>query len=510
MKSLPKLILSCTGYFRIPQNRILLILKRFKILLSHPYHAYLVSIFYVWNGFLLNKGLIEVKSLLGLLLFIGVVQGFLFLMFKKFYRSDSHKAGLLLTFLTISFLFFGIGQDFVSSIRAIAFLGKLKWFLLICGSLFTLMGIWLKQLPAVQASSHRYLNLLFIIYILFQPFLINDVQPEIDSSLKVVDQPVQEKPSVYLLVFDMYTGFDGQQKYFNSIDTSMKTKLRQLEFHLVPHSKSNYFFTVYSMASMLHMNYLQGIAQHMEGNTYHYQQSLRTLKQSNVVGFFKNLGYKFNNLSSFELANAPAFSSIGFLPHGLSLLTQQTLYGRVSKSILHWAATQHLIPPLKLWVTEKEMISDQILIAKTIAVSKKDTGSLFHYLHVNMPHDPFWFDRDGKKVPEQPPYTSLANENLYFEYLNYTNRVMYNLCEQIKKNTHGKAVILLMSDHGYRYPLIQHKFDQLRYSNINAIYLPKGNYRQWSDTTTNVNQFRILFNTLFDQKIPLLPDTTVN
>ncbi|HYE54213.1 MAG TPA: hypothetical protein VD996_05190, partial [Chitinophagaceae bacterium] len=64
------------------------------------------------------------------------------------------------------------------------------------------------------------------------------------------------------------------------------------------------------------------------------------------------------------------------------------------------------------------------------------------------------------------------------------------------------AVILLMGDHGYK-----HSKDKGRYQTLNAVYLPSKNYSGWYEGMTHVNQFRVLFNAVFDQRLPLLKDS---
>ena len=68
---------------------------------------------------------------------------------------------------------------------------------------------------------------------------------------------------------------------------------------------------------------------------------------------------------------------------------------------------------------------------------------------------------------------------------------------------------MLLSDHGYRSRKIKTdtKYD---FANLNAIYLPDKNYHLFDAAITNVNQFRVFFNTWFDQHLPLLKDSTIN
>ncbi|HXB96005.1 MAG TPA: sulfatase-like hydrolase/transferase, partial [Puia sp.] len=132
----------------------------------------------------------------------------------------------------------------------------------------------------------------------------------------------------------------------------------------------------------------------------------------------------------------------------------------------------------------------------------------FVYTHVMMPHEPFLFDsllrwRSVKEI--RMPAPRLKD---YLGYLPYTNSRIRQLITTIKKNTGGKAVILFMSDHGFRY-WEEHIPDSVFFRNQNAVYFPDGNYSGFYDNISNVNQFRLVFDKLFHLELPLLKDSTI-
>jgi hypothetical protein len=46
------------------------------------------------------------------------------------------------------------------------------------------------------------------------------------------------------------------------------------------------------------------------------------------------------------------------------------------------------------------------------------------------------------------------------------------------------------------------------FMNLNSVYIPDGNYTGFYDGMLNVNQFRVILNSQFGQKLPLLKDYT--
>ncbi len=126
-----------------------------------------------------------------------------------------------------------------------------------------------------------------------------------------------------------------------------------------------------------------------------------------------------------------------------------------------------------------------------------------------MPHHPYYFDRDGKALP----FDSLLegrqqNRNNYTSYLQYCNKKILQLADDILKTSSSPPIIILSGDHGFRY--FQEKEDRKYcFMNLSAVYLPDGNYSHFYSGMSAVNLFPIIFNTQFQQQIPLQKDSTI-
>jgi phosphoglycerol transferase MdoB-like AlkP superfamily enzyme len=126
-----------------------------------------------------------------------------------------------------------------------------------------------------------------------------------------------------------------------------------------------------------------------------------------------------------------------------------------------------------------------------------------------MPHNPYYYDKDGKELKYEllrKIYDS--TETRYISYLQYCNKVFLQLIDDIKSNSPEPPIIILMSDHGFKgYNNYEHV--QTYFSNFNSIYLPDSNYQTFYKGISNVNQFRVLLNSQFNQQLPLLKDSTI-
>lgn len=94
----------------------------------------------------------------------------------------------------------------------------------------------------------------------------------------------------------------------------------------------------------------------------------------------------------------------------------------------------------------------------------------------------------------------------YTGYLVYINKKIEELVNTIQAKTKGEACIIIMGDHGYRVHLNGIP-DTHVFKNLNAIYFPSKDYQLLRDTISGVNQFRVVFNTLFKQGLPILKDS---
>jgi hypothetical protein len=132
-----------------------------------------------------------------------------------------------------------------------------------------------------------------------------------------------------------------------------------------------------------------------------------------------------------------------------------------------------------------------------------DAKPRFIYSHFNMPHPPYLFDKNKRIMDNELPM-----KHRYLSYLEYTNHQLIKAIDSILEKSTNPPILLLLSDHGYRNdenPIPE----PLRFYNLAAIYRPDKNYTYYYEGMSNVNQFRVLLNQQFNQKLPLLKDSTV-
>jgi len=474
-----------------------------------------VVVFFITHGYSQNLFLVPLPALFMLLAILLAAALALFFIAKKVFRNTT-KATLFASFVLILILFFGAMQEFLVQYRFTHLLGRLVVLVPLSLLAMLLFFIFLKRTKRTFTRTIIYLNVLLLVYILIDTGVI------IAGITKYTDQrkpPVGKngwpacdtcsKPSVYLVMLDSYFGSEGMRRYFNYDNRDFENYLQSEGFQINKGSLSNYTFTVFSIASTFNMDYLRDPGSITYNNHYAYTQATRALQYNKVMAFFAAQGYTINNYSSFDMSGLPAYHSSELLPDKIRLITKQTMFYRVNKYLGPFLIRKGWLSPEKM---EEEYIGTmEEMMQKVLNGSSTDKGRPdFTYLHLMMPHGPYVFDSLGNRMINgsvSATGSSYDPHEQFLQYQVYTNRKISGFISQLKQKTGGKAAILLMSDHGYRPSF---KMDRkLSYCNLNALYLPRQNYSGWYDGISNVNQFRVLFNALYGENLPLLKDSMV-
>jgi hypothetical protein len=184
----------------------------------------------------------------------------------------------------------------------------------------------------------------------------------------------------------------------------------------------------------------------------------------------------------------------------------QTLTSRVKKDLSfnlaytfkqNWAFTGYL-----------NNLGDDIeyQFKSTIKESKQTGNPRFIYTHFIMPHYPYLYDQYGNRTTINQALNGGKKE--YLESLIYSNKRYLSLIDSIQKNDRTNPIILFMSDHGFTKYSLSEADSSNNFKNFFSIHLPGNNYTEFSDSISNVNIFRILLNSQFKQKLPLLKDSS--
>ena len=143
-------------------------------------------------------------------------------------------------------------------------------------------------------------------------------------------------------------------------------------------------------------------------------------------------------------------------------------------------------------------LSDTVFNHLLQSIKIKIDQPKFVYAHFLQAHPPYFFDSTGRILPKTPD-VSLEG---YIHQIAYSNRLIQKITDSIIAISERPTIIILQGDHGITF----NKEIPVRFSNLNAIFFPNKDYSLLTDSISNVNFFRIVLNTFFEQNLTLLPD----
>ena len=484
-----------------------------KKLLYIPFFPFLLPVFFVLHGYIEHAAYMSLRNCYGLaaayLLAALIFFGLLYLVYR-----DVTKAALALGCLQACSFFFGSVQDLLQ--RAVPFLAQTVVLLPVVTVLALVILVRLKKTGGRLSRLTLFLNTLVLIYLLVdgtKAFFIGQ-QRQTKLAVATAFQPQQvgpcdsgcRYPDVYLLLMDEYAGTRSLQKWYGYDNSGLDSFLLSQGFHLYHDSHSNYNFTAFSMASILNMSYLEGLPPGNACSVSDYAYCSNLIRGSGVMRQFSQAGYDIVNYSIFDLEDRPSEVNLHLLPVKANLISGQTLWGRVRRDL---GPRFYKLPVPVLKDQAYQVMHDNDRFIEGVLKQSQAAAShpRFIYAHLEMPHHPYFLDRNGRL--KGPGEAMVRDIRPYLDYLPPTNKVIKKMVDAIQQNTHRSAVIILMGDHGVRYDVPGDSLHTHDFENLNAVFFPGPDYHAFPESINGVNQFRVVLSRIFRQSIPLLPDSTV-
>ncbi len=478
-----------------------------------PFFLLLIAAFFCLHGSVENYGYLDAMEVMWVGLTISGCIIALFLGTFLFTRKMVFAA-LITFFIALWYLFFGAIHDWIKNIAWLQFLHSYSVILPLLLIVNIAYIILLKRYVSFQPKLFFYLNILLLVYCLIDVGLLlnkrfNNKNTAATTSTVVFEtSKVTIKPNVYFIVLDGYAGYKTLQDSFGFKNDIFYTFLKQKSFNILPIT-SNYDFTFYSMASTLNMEYILGDFENKIAYQNDIQQRFNEVRKASVFAAFTAMNYDIENYSFFDVNVKQGIynHSNSFFPIHSFLLLNKIFHKRLL-SDLGWMlhAGEFKIE----WLTKKHIYKNDTYNNKALQMLQKSITSdsvrpKLCYTHLLLPHEPYYKDSLGKYIAITKD--AMYNKALYVSYVKYTNAVMQSIVSDII-NKDSAAITVIMSDHGFNVQRVR-TYSPSTFDNIFAVRFPD----QKSDTSinhlTNVNAFRYIFNSQFNQKLPYLKDSII-
>ena len=323
------------------------------------------------------------------------------------------------------------------------------------------------------------------------------------------------KPDIYYLVFDRYAGSPALEKYFDFDNEPFFRELEERGFTVARNSVSNYVKTSLSLTSSLEMDYLDEEALNAEARDPADQEVINRRFQGRlaVPSELKGQGYRFILVPSWwppTATNVDADLTFGYEgPSEFTLaLLDTTLFTAFS-------GPREEIDPYSM----DQLRNSTLHQIRRMREVPSLPGPKFVMAHFLIPHPPTLFDRDGTGF--EGAETSLSPTEKYTRQVEFTNSQILEIVDAIRAApSDEEPVIVLQADEGPfpdRYAANGDTFKwadatpeelEIKFRILNAVYLGGHDAAAagFHDAITPVNEFRVVFNDIFDAGLPMLEE----
>jgi len=295
--------------------------------------------------------------------------------------------------------------------------------------------------------------------------------------------------------------------------------LKQRGFHVAESSYANYSFSSQSISSTMNMGYVNFLAEQFGEDSREYNpllgKDVGLYADNQVIKNFKLMGYKVVKIGSaatyihkMPLADlSPCYKTIHLMDNRLFDAVGRT--SMIGYFIERWSEEQQR----------------QIILCDFEELPKINDyfeERIFVWSHITLPHFPLIFGPNGEPITpgtslltmNHPEYTdnSWDVKQQFVQQIQFANKKSIEFIDKILENE-KRSIIIIQSDHGSAFGVnLQDPTDDdvfQRLSNFNAIYFPDEKHREMlTYDRTNVNTFRIVFNTYFGSDYEMLEDRT--
>lgn len=308
-----------------------------------------------------------------------------------------------------------------------------------------------------------------------------------------------ELPDIYFIILDAYGRQDQLEDICGYDNSEFLQFLRSKGFYVADQSHSNYASTFLSLASSMNLRYLDNEAKHIGPQSLDRGPIYEMIQQNDLARYLKVKGYRVVHLNTWAGSTGSSAiadeSSPATLPEFHSVFLKTTML-----EPFVWRLSS---------MNQAELLLHHFQRLKEIP---KIDNPTFTFAHIICPHGPFVFDREGvRDVKGETEWK--GNEEDYVDQLIYVNKQVREIVDTILTEAKSPPVIIIQSDHGTAFLKDESRpfeeqpaFVKERMSILNAMYVPESCREQLYDSITPVNTFRILLNSLFGEKFPLLPD----
>lgn len=482
-------------------------------------HPFLLAIYPLLFLYYKNYESVPVGYVLNSMLRMIFLAGVLFVVLNRVMKSKA-KAGLLASVSFMLFFNYGAIREYLAANSYQ--IGQNHYLMLTNAGLFLIGAGVIARMARSAEILTKFLNLFSIVLVLMASAMlllaVQEYSVASANSFELSGSDLEEmrresdgngtQPDIYYIILDGYASSATLRDSYDYPDNDLVGFLQEKGFYVASDSVANYSYTFLSLASSLNMSHLLNLGEKIGTSSTFKKPVFEMAEDHAVARYLKSRGYTYIHYGSrYELTrkNRQADININCNPeefnYWLSLLARTTML----------SGLEPLTP--NGWLPYVKMESKKTLCPfRETGVALNAPGPKFVFMHVLLPHPPFFFRRNGEMWNESIVLSIEAPwvKDKYLEQLIFLNGKVKELIENILASSPKPPIIVLQADHG---PALNMKWEsptdlalKERMTILNAYLLPDGGDKALYSTITPVNSFRVIFNHYFNAKFQPLED----
>jgi len=326
-------------------------------------------------------------------------------------------------------------------------------------------------------------------------------------------------PDIYYIILDSYTREDVLMQAYGYDNSDFIGYLRSRGFLVGSRSRSNYAQTYLSLASSLNMMYLDSVVRKAGPESGDRSDLVKMIAHSRVADFLKQHGYTTVSFASGYTGTEFEGADVHYAPRWALSEFQNVLISTTALPAILKLAARH-----SQWDVQRQRILYAFERLPDVAGMRPP---VFAICHIVAPHPPFVFGPRGeKRNPDDVSFTLSEGDaapvinrqtmredfiRSYTDQLGFITLKTRQMVDRILARSSRPPVIILQADHG---PASFRNWDDLdpghiveRMAILNACLVPADSTGPaWYDSISPVNTFRLIFDRVFGESLPLLPD----
>ena len=511
---------------------------------SKIFHPFLIAFFPIMAIYSVNIGLIQLEQFIfPTILIVG--SALLFFLCLKYILKNGKKAALIVTLAFIIFFSFGHVYNMLNQVSiGDTDLGSNRTLLPIFVISFGIGSFLIIRTKRTLDNATSIVNTISIVFITvivamvgIEAFGCDECLIQQTYSLGIFSNQIMDStlyfeehsfsvsesdslPNVYYIILDGYPRNDVLKKHLDFDNNEFINFLKQREFYVAENSYSNYSLSSTSIPATMNMNYINFLTDELGEDSRSYDPLLGKdfglYADNQVIKNFKSMGYKVAKIGSVPMyLHEMPLADLSLCYKSIHLMDNR-LFDTVAR-------TSMIGYFIERW--SEDMQRQIILCAfeELPKISSYYEEPVFAWSHIMIPHFPLIFGADGEPVTPGESLLVMNNPHLFegtdsswnikqqfLQQLQFANKKSIKLIDKILENE-KQSIIIIQSDHGSAFDVNLHDptDDDVhqRLSNINAIYFPDEKPREiLMNDQTNVNTFRIVFNSYFGSDYDILED----